>query len=288
MNKVRFEREDVFQWVQKKDWEPLMNLFKDSTVYAEIQADSLLKGLIDTHFVNELISGNTLREDKNYILFLEEFYILHTEKRYAFTLSESDLSKLVEKLVLAYKDTNPESARRYANKFPHLPISQQLIEAYEKTQPKVIAHSQSATIGVTENRDIEAVDATISLFKSNQEYEFYLAVREVYCTYMVYPNVALSSLIDLSKIRHMLNPQECDYFFKGVVDCVVFDQANSFIPLILIEIDSPYHDLPEQKVKDALKDSIAAKAGKKLYRIRKKGGIHEHHELIRLIREAMS
>jgi len=172
----------------------------------------------------------------------------------------------------------------YARKYPNLSTSTELLQEFERTQPKVVEHSQQRTIHVTVNREVEAVNHTISLFKSKQEYEFYRAVREVYSTYLVFPNVAVSALVDFEQIKHFLEPHERNYFFKALVDCVVFDAENAFKPFKMLEIDSEYHDSEKQQAKDKIKDKIMAKAGQRLLRIRVKARMSEQ-DLTRLIRE---
>ena len=113
-----------------------------------------------------------------------------------------------------------------------------------------------------------AVTHSLSLFKSDQEATFFHAVRIVFQTYTPYPNVALSSLIDFEAIRHRLSSEERDYFFKSIVDCVLFDPHDDYRPVYFFELDSGHHDAPDQQAKDACKDRIVAAAGHRLYRIR--------------------
>ena len=133
----------------------------------------------------------------------------------------------------------------------------------------VIPHSQSQNLQVQQNQNVSNVEFTRPLFKSRQESEFFQALRQVYPRYDVYPNVALSCLIDFDAIQLELSSEERRYFFMGIVDCVVFDQFRSYRPLYFFELDSSYHDTPEQRTKDRYKERILALAGQKLYRIRK-------------------
>ncbi len=165
-----------------------------------------------------------------------------------------------------------------------MPVSIELIRDYDRTQPKIVEHSQQRTIQVTVNNEVEPVDSTISLFKSKQEYNFYRAVREVYSTCLVFPNVAVTALVDFDQIKHFLDQNERSYFFKALVDCVVFDAENSFKPFKMLEFDSVYHDSEKQQANDRIKDKIMAKAGHKLIRIRIKTVMSEQ-DLTRLIRE---
>ena len=110
----------------------------------------------------------------------------------------------------------------------------------EDLLPKVLEHSQDNQIRVTENRNISISNHTISLFKSNQEMQFFMGVRDVFQTFVVYPNVSLSCVIDFEKIKNDLSPEERSFFFRGIIDCVVFDQHNRYKPIKFFELDSIY------------------------------------------------
>ena len=86
-------------------------------------------------------------------------------------------------------------------------------------------------------------------------------------------------------INTELTADEKEYFYKGIVDFVVFDQAKEYKPVHFYELDSAYHDTDERKKKDNLKDSIFSKAGVKIVRIRKEDKSVSVQEFIQLIRE---
>jgi hypothetical protein len=110
-------------------------------------------------------------------------------------------------------------------------------------------YSQSHQIKVTENRNIASVNYTTSLFKSNQEVELFMSIREVFQMYVVYPNVGLSCVVNFDKLKNSLSQEEKSFFFRGIIDCVVFDQHNDYKPIKFFELDSSYHDSLEQQYK---------------------------------------
>lgn len=281
---MRFDREHIFKLLQQRNWTALIELFKNNTIYDQIQEDEISKTTLDTQFIRELISGSNIKQDPDHIVYLEQFHMLHTGSNFHFTLATQNLIKLVEQLILGLRTTQAQSALRYARLYPNLPVSIELIKEHDRSQPKIVEHSQQRAIQVTVNNEVESVDSTISLFKSKQEYDFYRAVREVYSTYLVFPNVAVSALINFQQIEQSLNQNEQSYFFRALVDCVVFDAENSFKPFKMLEIDSVYHDSEKQQIKDRMKDKIIAKAGHTLIRIRVKTNMSEQN-LTRLIRE---
>lgn len=152
-------------------------------------------------------------------------------------------------------------------------------------EPVYVVHQQEDSIVVTHQNSIQNVDLTINLFKSNQEIEFFAALAGVFSTYQIYPNVALSCLLDFEALKSILNRDERDFFFRGVVDCVVFDQAEGYKPVYFFELDSRFHDNDKQKVNDHYKDEILRKAGVKLYRIRKRNRYVGDREFITMIRD---
>ncbi len=57
----------------------------------------------------------------------------------------------------------------------------------------------------------------LGLFKSNQEYQFYRAVREVFQMFLVFPNVALNSVISYDLIKSKLTAEEKKHFWAYLI-----------------------------------------------------------------------
>jgi hypothetical protein len=194
--------------------------------------------------------------------------------------------KIAVELVSIYRKKGlMEDAYDWAKIYPKPGICAEVIRLYEEALPKVLEHSQKEQIKVTENQNIANENHTNSLFKSHQELEFFMAVREIFQMYIVYPNVALSCLINFDKIKDNLLQEERNFFFRGIVDCVVFDQHDNYKPIKFFELDSHYHDLQDQRLKDDYKNKILSLAGQKLYRIRKISNNQGKSEFMKLIRE---
>ncbi|MCF0049264.1 DUF2726 domain-containing protein [Dyadobacter sp. LJ53] len=285
---MAFNREDTFILLRQRNWGALINLFKNNKMYREIQEDTIAKTVLDRDFIHELIEGNGFEEDADYFAYLEDFHLLHVGSNYDFRLTNAALTILVEKIITNYRPTRFDAALAYARRYPNMSVSVEVLGDFEKSQPKVVQHSQAKTIHVTENKEIELIDGTTSIFKSGQEYQFYLAVRSVYSSYLVFPNVAVSSIINFDLVKDNLDQNEKSYFFKALVDCVVIDPENGFKPFKMFEIDSDYHDGPKQQTNDRMKDKIMGKAGQKLFHIRVKGkGNMLKHDLKQLILEVI-
>lgn len=274
--------EQIYQLTFRKQWAELLALVYQYSKVAS--SDELVMSAVKTfedEFFGELDKGVT---KDNIQTVLEKLFLLDKGKIYK--LSEQRSVRVVVELINIYERQGLlKEAYEYAKFYPKNEICAEIIRLHQESSPKIIEHSQSRKINVTENRNIKNVDHSTSLFKSQQEVDFFMAVRELFQMYVVYPNVALSCMISFDKIKNNLSQEEKSFFFKGIVDCVVFDQHNSYKPINFFELDSHYHDQPEQKLKDSYKDNILALAGKRLYRIRKTLDNQGRAEFIKLIRE---
>lgn len=289
MNSItKYERETLLGFIQAKKWIPVIEHFKDNTIYQKIKDDQIASDIIDKFFVSELITGNSFENDSSYPFYLNQFHTLHTANKFHFKLSTENFKKLTIRLVEQYFNKGDyENAFRYSTEFPKEEICKKAIEKYESSRPKIVSHSQKEVLTISENKNIGKVDKTISIFKSNQEYTFYRALREVYQGYYVFPNVALSALIDLSAINSSLSKEDKEYFLRALVDFVIIDQENGYKPIKFIELDSVFHDTEKQKNKDLQKDKIIALAGHKLFRVRPNGKTTSEEQFIKLIKEAI-
>lgn len=279
------DREPVFQLVNKKEWQKLIDIFRVNENYSFISNDPILKPLIDQYFIDELLGTSSMNNDPAYKYYLQNFFMLHKGDKFLFKLSDANFKKLIVKIV----EVEQELARAYdyAQLFPQEEICRQTIEKFNERQPKYVKHSQEKELIVTENKDVSEIDSSIGLFKSIQEYQFYKAVREVFQMFLVFPNVALSAVIDFNKIQDKLTREEKSYFFKALIDCVVIDTENNYKPIKFVELDSPYHDVEAQKEKDCMKDKILAVAGQKLIRVRRVTYKENEQDFIKLIRETL-
>jgi hypothetical protein len=106
------------------------------------------------------------------------------------------------------------------------------------------------------------------LFKSSLETHFYQALKDVFSSYFIYPNVVLSNIFDKEQIFPHLNSEQRNFYFNGVVDFVVYDPIDSHMPKYFFEVDSFYHDRQEAMIRDAKKNAIFNAANITLYRIR--------------------
>lgn len=254
--------EALYQFVYLKAWPAALDALHQHA--ADIPHDPLLAHaattFTDAFFTDLAATGPATHHDA-----LEKLFLLHTGHFYR--LPYTRFAVVIESLVTLYAD-RPEAALGYARHCPENPRCAALLQQYDAPPSTPVSHPAQDEVRLHATTPAVDKSHTISLFKSQQEVAFFMAVREVYPTYFVYPNVALSSVIHFEAIREALTAEERQYFFRCLVDCVVFDQHDGYRPRFFFELDSPRHDGEAQQAKDRSKDRILSLAGQRLYRIR--------------------
>lgn len=279
---MRIDREEIIKLISEHNWIKLFEIFKINENYIQIQEDNILSNMMDTLFVNELISDFTENGTPTIKYLLGQFYVLHKSLNHKFQLSDVNYKKLVLRLMVS--EENIEIAYKYAQVYPEESESLKIIDQYNKIQPNIISHSLEDKLHITQNKDISLIDARIGLFKSKQEYYFYQAIIECYPMYLVFPNVSLNAIIDFDTISKKLSNEEKHFFWKGLIDCVIINPANDYKAIAFYELDSSFHDNAEQKKRDLMKDSILAKSGQILERIRPKTNKYSKDDFLSYIR----
>lgn len=225
------------------------------------------------NILKSVLNNNFLDIIKRYTGNLEDIYLYQTQTN---VLEEENFLTLLE--MLFDNEENHEKKYKYALIRPDHEKFKKYIDEYEKNKSVKISHSLSDIAFISEtNYTKRTEDFTIGLFKSKQEKIFYSAARNVFPNCFVCPNVAISCIIDIKKIKEIakLSKKEEGFFYKGIVDCVIYEIAYdendnyvNFKPRYFIELDSELHEDPERKANDKLKDSIFGKAGLSIMRIR--------------------
>jgi hypothetical protein len=263
-------REYYFKLLADHDWDKILEL--ESKYRTEIKQEPYFQQIINDYLFLELLKEVKNFQDvftkKNILYRFYSRFLQHRNKTY--NIKEGDFENLVIELLkslLECKDNS--SAYKIALKWEELEYAKKIVVDLASSQTSNIIHSKEDKIKLSSNNEISNENYTIPLFKSKREKYFFDAIREKFPSYLHYPNVALSCSIEFSKISKKLSQEEKEYFFKGIVDCVVYDvQNDNFIPKYFFELDSIYHDDKKQKNKDEMKNKIMSLAGIKLYRIR--------------------
>jgi len=273
------DHEAIYQLLYEQQWAALLDFVHRH--HAAIADDALLGRAVQT-FTETFLAHLATGEPAPHTDALEKLFLLHTGGFYR--LTEPHFEQVVEALVLIHAD-RPEAALGYARFCPKNARCAATLRRHASLAPEPVVHTQAATLDVAASPPLHGAAATVSLFKSQQEVDFFLAVREVYATYFVYPNVALSCLVDYERVKAHLDAEERRYFFRGLVDCVVFDQHDGYRPIFFFELDSALHDTEARRAKDRRKERILALAGQTLHRIRKRDAAAGRSAFVTLLTE---
>lgn len=283
--------EIFYNLLQNNEFEKLFELEKIHR--NEMKNDSLGQNLINNFLISSLLKFVNNHYDKTLSsIILKTFYtqFIH-HRKLTYSIPDLDFEKIVSEYISFLKLTNqPKTAYFISKKWDSLVIANNFIDEYEKNNPVEINHSNSSNIKISMNSNLKTERNIINLFKSKQEYEFFYAISDKYPNYFTYPNVALSCIINFDEIKNELDSNESNYFFKAIIDCVVFkSDNNNFEPMYFFELDSIFHDDEKQIKKDKIKDKILSLAGVNLFRIRAKSSKNlERNDFKQLIDEVIS
>lgn len=250
--------------------------------HRELDTDPLLQRAADA-FVETI--GHALESD--YIAvdleLLEKLFLMHQG---SFLILPSAHFQRVVELLVEGNESRPEAALAYAQYCPESPVCRAALEQLGAPVRRRVHHDREGSIEVVTTHSL-AQEATRTLLRSSQEECLFQALREIYPTHLVYPNVALSAVLDFEVIESRLSRKERQFFFRGLIDCVVFDFQPGLKPLFFFELDSPLHDDSERQERDRLKDRILAAAGQHLFRIRSRAGTPRREDFVVVIRETL-
>ena len=246
------DHERIYQLTHAEDWSALLTLIHEHPQAAA--QDDLVQHALATFeeaFFGQLDAAESLSTPQADVL--ERFILLHSGGIYR--LDDERFATLVVRLVTWHLEQGADAtAAQYAPFCPDRePCTSLLNTSDTDTDPvhleprrAAVDHPERDRVHVTVTTPATEATHSLSLFKSAQEAAFFHAVRTVFQTYTPYPNVALSSLIDFEAIRDHLSDDERAYFFKGIVDCVLFDPHDDYRPVHFFELDSAHHDDPDQ------------------------------------------
>lgn len=273
------DAEAFYQLLYKQHWTALLDFLHQH--HEAVAREALLARAAET-FATSFFAQLSIDASKTLTEPLEKLFLLHNGGFYP--LSNTRFEKVVEALVLNHED-RPEVAAGYARFCPENPRCADILARHDSPVPDRMAHTQDDEIDLAVSAPLQDGDATSSLFKSQQEVDFFRAIREIFPTYFVYPNVALRAIVEYERIKDELTSDERAYFFRALIDFVVFDQHDGYRPRYFFELDSPLHDTEERQAKDRLKERILALAGQTLHRIRRRTDTTGHEDFATLLRE---
>lgn len=269
-------RETVLSYLQKKEFNKIIEILKDNRIFNNLISDEIFKLIFFQNFTNELFNQEDL--EITYPAFL---YQCHTSENYAFELNKEDEEKILIFLINKTKSYN------YAKKLPQYSESVLIIQDYKN---KMQVESEKSAKLAKKHRDLEIVEKYSknteslikSIFNSPQEKDFYKACQVVFKNHLILPNVSLSTLFN-QKIVQEKYLSYFNYFLKSSIDCVVVD-GETFIPKLFFELDSKtYHSDEDAKMRDEIKNKLVTELGSSLIRITRKTGTESVNEFINFL-----
>jgi hypothetical protein len=252
--------EDLYKSMAANDWGFVYSFMKNNKPYFKINK-------LEFERVSGLIASEYIRYIPNEkpVLILDLSQKLFTLNRSGSVCFSIEQLIGIEKLTISVLDET--EAYSFAKGFcMHSNEAKELLKAKDVEEQEL---EQSQSITDSPNFSVTPrLDWLAPLFKSSQELEFYQALKGLYPNYFIYPNVALSNIFNFDSIGEVISSKQQDYFFKAVIDFVVYDPTDFHVPKYFFEVDSHYHDNPKAKIKDQMKNDIFLSANIPLHRIR--------------------
>lgn len=264
-----FDRESLFHMLAKKEWDSIAQImYQNANLLGSDQVFAQAVKLFESEFFTE--TDHLPPSDKRKVY--EYPSLIIDLRKHAF--SKTFVGDFIDRKLLLLKELKSDHLLSYASQNQNRPLAVEILNEICSKSPEVFADARHQNISIKSTSTNDGIRKTIKLFKSPQEQFFFEAIREAFPTYHPYPNVALSSIINFSLIKAQLTQEERDYFFKAIIDSVVFDSSNEYEPKFFFELDSKYHDNEKARANDKMKDRIFEVANAKLIRIR----VHEQQE----------
>lgn len=255
--------EQLFQFLANKDWASISAFIYQNS--KQIGKNPLISRAIEVFEQEFFKETDTLALSARKEAYSYPSVVIELGKH---TFSEDFINKFIDKKIELLKALKSDDLIGFASANQHRESARVVIQELREIKPEIIANARREKVSIKSNEVNSSKPKTINLFKSLQEQYFFEAVREAFPTYHPYPNVALSSVIDFDVIQTQLSADEKSYFFRALIDVVVFDTRHAYEPKFFIELDSVYHDNERSQKNDDLKNNIFSAANIKLIRIR--------------------
>jgi tetratricopeptide (TPR) repeat protein len=158
-----------------------------------------------------------------------------------------------------------------------------------RLNPAIATQARLDADHVTTTRLLHAGNgqAAMPIFRSQRERLVYSSLLHQFPNQLVFPNMALQSIFSYDLMKVLLDNDDFGYYLKAIADFCVVSTVN-YLPLLVLEVDSAYHDLEAAQIKDARKDRIVTLGGLSLLRVRPHGQPTEamvHAEVTQAVNE---
>lgn len=257
------DTEKLFQQLATKDWDNLSETLLEHK--NSIHKDPYLCRVAQL-FESEFFDHITSLSANEKLTKLRHISLIIESNRSSF--AKDFVDRAIDEKLQALKEAGDKGLASYASTYFDRPLAEQLLKELRRDSPEKLAEARQFATRIEAATVQKSSAKTVRLFKSPQEQNFFHALREAFPHYLPYPNVAMSCVVDLNAIREGLTYEETEYFFKAVIDFVLYDPMSGHEPLHFFELDSKFHESEKAKRNDTLKNAIFNAAGIKLIRIR--------------------
>lgn len=257
-----FDREELFQLLAQRQWDELAKILHYNSEI--LKSDPIIQQaikLFETEFFTDMESLVPQEKFKHI-----EFTGLVIELKQK-CFSTNFVERFIDEKLRVFQAINHDGLISYAASNQERPLARKILSDIQKEKPESLADASRQSVSIKSNITNNEKKHTIKLFRSKQEEMFFEAVRKTFPLYHPYPNVALSCVLDFNAIKNKLTTKQKNYFFKAIIDSVVYD-TDEYDPIYFIELDSIYHDSENSKTNDKMKNDIFKAANVKLIRIR--------------------
>lgn len=274
-----FDRESLFQMLANKEWDSIAKvLYKNSGLF---QTDPIIQQAIQL-FESEFFAHVESLSPKEKLLQFEYTGLVLDLKQKSFT--ESFVTRFIDEKLEALNFLKSDHLLSFAASHQDRPLAQKILKEMQSEKPEEIADACRENVTIKATATNIGYSKTIKLFKSKQEENFFEAIRKAFPTYHPYPNVALSCVLDFNEVSKSLTKTQKEYFFRAIIDSVVFDSSDNYQPMYFFELDSHFHDNERARINDEMKNKIFEAANTKLIRIRaydlKETSVNKFYELV--------
>jgi hypothetical protein len=268
-------RDTVLTYLLQKDFDKIIEVLRDNKIFDELMTDEIFKTVFFQNFTNELFSQKELQ--LSYPAFLLN---CHDSENYVFKLNKTDEERI---LLFLFEKTEEVS---YAKR---LPKYNPAIEIVKKDIAKLKTESELGILRAQKQKDFNVVEQFAnnseniikSIFNSPQEKEFYLACKQIFSSYLILPNVSLTTIFNHNVVKNSF-PKYFDFYLKSSIDFVIVDK-ETFIPFLFFELDSKTFHNKHSNLGDSIKNELFEKLGYDLIRLTKKTGKEGIEEYIALL-----
>lgn len=250
--------------LERKDWDKLSELIYEKR--SILRSDPVILHALKI-FEQEFIGHVRALNAQDRILKLKHISLIIEFDRNSFAVEF--VNEAIDVKLVALHEVQSNAFPGYAARYIDRPLAVALLNRTKLEHPEKIVEARRPFVTIKAGfAGRSNAQKTIELFKSDQEQNFYSAVKTVFPHYFPYPNVAVSAVIDFDAIKQSLSTRARDYFYKSMFDCVIFDPEARHVPIHFFELDSSFHDTAKAKLNDRLKNEICQIANVKLIRIR--------------------